>query len=472
MRLRVGLLGTPPPEWASLCRTYDCYRRALDRDFDLRLPGTAEEAARLSLDAVIGFWGAQVWTMGPAPGPPRMVCLHGGAVVNYPHLPALLSTLTDHDAILCNCTSDEAIVDVLLPRAPRPRTVVLPLPVAATLGPRSRAAARARLGLPPDASVLGFVSRLVPQKGLHYFLRTLAACRARLPAPVHGLVVGDFWTGYGLLDYFGDRYRDYVAGLLVRDGLVDAVTFRPPGGDDLLADYYAAMDLLVHPTTSVDENFGYVPLEALACGRPVLTCAYGGLKDTVAGVHELASVPTWSTSTGIRFDDAALRRQAVRLLRDSGVRDDVVASGRAVLAERHTFAAFADRLAGAVHDLARRHRAGGPPVAAHVPPTRAEPQVSHLPRTDPDWGRLRPAVDRYVSCSPSATAAPGTTFRPWPDLEQRRDGVCVIHDPAWPGTVPVTAGERRALRDPGSAPAPTLRSLVESGLLAWSGSSG
>ena len=469
MMVRVGLLGAPPPEWASLRRTYDCYRRALSRDFDLRLLGTASDASGLSLDVLIGFWGSQIWDSAPVPAVPRMVCLHGGAVVNYPTLPSLLSRLTDRDVILCNCSSDVAVLHSLLPRPPRPRSVVLSLPVAPGLNPRPRTAARSALGLPPDALVLGFVGRLIAQKGLHYFLRTLAHCRRLLPARVHGLVVGDFWAGYGLLNFLGDRYRDYVVGQMVRDGLVEAVTFRSSAeDDDVLADYYAAMDLLVHPTTSVDENFGYVPLEALACGRPVVACAYGGLKDTVAEVHETASVPTWSTSAGLRFDLAGLREHTVRLLGDEHLRDDVVVSGQKLVATRYSFTAFADDLSRAVREAVRWHREGGPPVPAQANHPPMPPTVSHLPRTSPDWTALRPAVDHFVSRSISSAGDDGVAVYSWPDLERRRNGDCLIHDPAWPGTVPLSADAWRALDDTRSFPRPMRRSLLESGVLAWS----
>src|SRR5690606_15682654 len=46
-----------------------------------------------------------------------------------------------------------------------------------------------------------------------------------------------------------------------------------------LADYYRASDVCVQ--ASHDEGLGFSPLEALACGVPVVASAVGGLNDTI-----------------------------------------------------------------------------------------------------------------------------------------------------------------------------------------------
>jgi hypothetical protein len=46
-----------------------------------------------------------------------------------------------------------------------------------------------------------------------------------------------------------------------------------------LRDYYCAADVFV--TTPWYEPFGITPLEAMACGRPVIGAAVGGIKHTV-----------------------------------------------------------------------------------------------------------------------------------------------------------------------------------------------
>lgn len=185
--------------------------------------------------------------------------------------PALLAEarhLEVSDVLVGNCTADLAIFDDWF-GACRPRARASPLPVdASVFRPRTTAGARELLGLdlPAGAVVLGFVSRLVPQKGFHVWLRLLAEVRDALaPRPVRGIVVGTFWDDYGVLPYLTSGYDEVCRRIIDDCDLADAVLFHRGTLDDAgLGVVYAAMDLLVHPTMTVDENFGYTPVEAMA----------------------------------------------------------------------------------------------------------------------------------------------------------------------------------------------------------------
>ncbi|MEU9112170.1 D-inositol-3-phosphate glycosyltransferase [Streptomyces sp. NPDC048483] len=144
-----------------------------------------------------------------------------------------------------------------------------------------RAAARARLGLPRDAVIPLFAGRIQPLKAPDILLRATAALldedptlRSRLVVPVVG---GP--SGSGLAKPEG------LQKLAARLGIADIVQFRPPVGQEQLADWYRAASVLVMPSYS--ESFGLVAIEAQACGTPVIAAAVGGLpvavRDGVSG---------------------------------------------------------------------------------------------------------------------------------------------------------------------------------------------
>ncbi|MFI9028760.1 D-inositol-3-phosphate glycosyltransferase [Streptomyces sp. NPDC053560] len=144
-----------------------------------------------------------------------------------------------------------------------------------------RAAARRRLDLPQDALIPLFAGRIQPLKAPDILLRAVAvlldqdpSLRSRIVVPVVG---GP--SGSGLAKPEG------LQKLAARLGIADVVRFRPPVGQDRLADWYRAASVLVMPSYS--ESFGLVAIEAEACGTPVIAASVGGLpvavKDGVSG---------------------------------------------------------------------------------------------------------------------------------------------------------------------------------------------
>ncbi|NDK92441.1 D-inositol-3-phosphate glycosyltransferase [Gordonia desulfuricans] len=143
--------------------------------------------------------------------------------------------------------------------------------------PGSRAAARAELGLDPDATLVTFVGRIQPLKAPDVLIRAAAPLIERFReagrTPVRLLIVGGP-SGSGLEK--PTALIDLAAGL----GISDAVTFLPPQPSTRLAQVYRASDLVAVPSYS--ESFGLVAVEAQACGVPVLAARVGGLGVAVA----------------------------------------------------------------------------------------------------------------------------------------------------------------------------------------------
>ncbi|MFF5143339.1 D-inositol-3-phosphate glycosyltransferase [Streptomyces sp. NPDC013157] len=134
-----------------------------------------------------------------------------------------------------------------------------------------RRAARARLDLPQDALIPLFAGRIQPLKAPDVLLRAVAVLlderpelRSRIVVPIVG---GP--SGSGLAKPEG------LQKLAARLGIADVVRFRPPVGQEQLADWFRAASVLVMPSYS--ESFGLVAIEAQAAGTPVLAASVGGL---------------------------------------------------------------------------------------------------------------------------------------------------------------------------------------------------
>jgi D-inositol-3-phosphate glycosyltransferase len=146
----------------------------------------------------------------------------------------------------------------------------------------ARAAARAALGLHPDAQVLLFVGRIQPLKAPDVLLRAAALMIRADPSLRERLVVAVVGgpSGTGLAE---PESLQRLAGSL---GIADVVRFHPPVDRDELPAWYRAADVTVVPSYS--ESFGLVALESQASGTPVVASAVGGLttavQDGISGV--------------------------------------------------------------------------------------------------------------------------------------------------------------------------------------------
>ncbi len=128
-----------------------------------------------------------------------------------------------------------------------------------------KALLRARAGLPTAGKLIFFSSRIAPEKDA----RTLLAALGSLLAKGQDLWLLHRSGGYHQFmreaDHFGVAHRIIAT---------DAV--HPQR--ELVQDYQAS-DLCIQ--ASREEGLGFSPLEAMACGVPVIAAAVGGLKETV-----------------------------------------------------------------------------------------------------------------------------------------------------------------------------------------------
>jgi len=364
-----------------------------------------------------------------------------------------------------------------------PQLDVLPLPIdTERFLPLEQREARRSLRIGQDDLVLGFVGRLIPQKGLHYFLQVLDYCRRRVPRRLVGLVVGDFWPDYDVLNPLGPQYRAYIAGLLKARSLEGSVRFLSGDQtDERLRDCYGAIDLLIHPTTSIDENFGYVPLEALASERPVVATAYGGLKDSLGALPYQALASTWASEQGVRLDLPALTLNALEVITKWDLARQIAEAGAEIVAREFKFEVFERRLTQAVNSAVARCRGGGSvrPIGEHPPDLTA---IASL-EGGRSWSELRVPVSHYVSTIASPPNNDAYIFR-WEGYWDRTRGAYAIEDAAWPAHMRIDESVGRVLaRVPANGwwlPTPDARPLTDfqdlppvhrllrQGVLGWS----
>ncbi len=203
--------------------------------------------------------------------------------------------------------------------------------------PGSQAAARAALGLPPDAQVVLFAGRIQPLKAPDVLLRAIAVLLERQPALRSRLVVPVVGgpSGSGL------DHPESLAELAVTLGLDDVVRFVPPVAQSQLAQWYAAATLVAVP--SYNESFGLVAAEAGACGTPVVAAAVGGLPTVVRHERSGLLVDT--------HDDTDWARALGRVLTEPGLHDRL-AAGAAAQAREFSW----DATAGAMLETYERAR--------------------------------------------------------------------------------------------------------------------
>ncbi|MET0896531.1 MAG: glycosyltransferase family 4 protein, partial [Mycobacterium sp.] len=171
---------------------------------------------------------------------------------------------------------------------------------------------RARLSASPASPLVIAVGRTDPEKALHVAIEAVAAVRAA-GVDAHLALIG----GPGKDD------GTYLAELeeLAAQRLPGAFRVEPAVAD--VAPLMRSADVLV--STSTEEPFGLVILEAQACGLPVVSSASGGPLDFVTDCETGLLVPPG--------DPAATAVAIRRLLEDPDLVAAVKANAR-VLVER------------------------------------------------------------------------------------------------------------------------------------------
>ncbi len=154
-------------------------------------------------------------------------------------------------------------------------------------------------------------------KGLDYLLRSLQIVKKEIPNLK--LMVG----GKGVL-------VDYYKEMAVSLGLGDNVEFKGFISDEDIVKYYNQANVFVLPSTSsLQEGFGIVALEALSCQTPVITTDIVGVAEDLVEVNSGLVVPP--------KDSVKLAEAIIIILKDKKLQIEMGKRGRELVMEKYTW---------------------------------------------------------------------------------------------------------------------------------------
>jgi glycosyltransferase involved in cell wall biosynthesis len=163
----------------------------------------------------------------------------------------------------------------------------------------------ARVPHQSDGATILCVARQYPRKHVADLLRALPVVQRAIPR-ARAVIASD-----------GPEHA-HLRALATELGLNDAVTFTGALADDQLAQLYRQADIFCLP--SVQEGFGIVFLEAMACGLPVVATLAAAIPEVVPDRRAGLLVPPG--------DPAALAHALIELLARPSQRADYGAFGR------------------------------------------------------------------------------------------------------------------------------------------------
>jgi glycosyltransferase involved in cell wall biosynthesis len=287
------------------------FTRVLEQEWDADPPDVVH--AHFWMSGMIALAAATGWI-------PVVQTFHALGVVKRRHqgdadtspdgrVRAELAVAREVDRVLATCTDE--VFELARMGAPRRRMTVVPSGVDTTaFTPDGPVAPRG------DRPRLVSLGRLVRRKGVDEVIEALRL----VPAAELVIAGGEGRNPGGRDDPDAARLRECAE----RAGVADRVHLIGPVARSDVPPLLRSADAVV--CVPWYEPFGIVPLEAMACGRPVVASAVGGIQDTVVdgvtgllvpprrpdvlpgALRELLASPTRGTAFGIAGRDRVLAR--------------------------------------------------------------------------------------------------------------------------------------------------------------------
>lgn len=186
-----------------------------------------------------------------------------------------LGLVKEADHIIVQSALDKIYVEYLYGGDPAKITVVLPGVNRNIFKPSNQTMARKKIGANKVKSMLIFVGRIEPLKGIDVLIYAIKILTCRNPklSVCLWIVGGDISQPLRLWSKELQRLESLRRML----DITSEVKFVGRKKQEELPFYYNASDLVVIP--SHYESFGMATLEAMACGVPVITTDVAGVSD-------------------------------------------------------------------------------------------------------------------------------------------------------------------------------------------------
>ena len=253
------------------------------------------------------------------------------------------SLMRDADCVIAECEQDQRDMLELYDGAPS-RLAIVPCGFDPDEFWPMGDSARKRLGLPEQEFIVLQLGRMVPRKGVDNVLQAMRVLRDEHQISGLLLIVGGEAAH---ADPMATAELRRLAGIARRLGLAEQVQFTGAQPRQRLREYYSAADVFV--TTPWYEPFGITPLEAMACAKPVVGSAVGGIRSTVLDQKTGFLVPP--------HDPEALAQRLAQLQRDPALAEKMGWTGLRRAQRHFTWSRVATQLAGIYRTvLARQMR--------------------------------------------------------------------------------------------------------------------
>ena len=214
-----------------------------------------------------------------------------------------------------------------------------------------------KLGLDRRPAII-HPARMLPWKGVLYSVEAMEIIRQEIPDAL--LIVTDTED---IVDWIRELkgYKEEILQAIEERGLQDNVVTQPFPYVELPW-VYNFCDVVIYPTIG-EEPFGLVPVEGMACGKPVVVTRSGGMVESVV-----------DGETGFiidKRDPEALAEKILLLLKDRALADRLGLQGR----RRATTVFSCDRMARQTAELYR--------AAMRLGAERGEAELARSPGETP-----------------------------------------------------------------------------------------